>query len=64
MRRIRLHDMRNTCASLLLAQQVPPRVMEILGHSRLSATMDLYGHVMPTALNDAGSAVQRAQDGP
>ena len=63
-RRIRLHDMRHTCASLLLAQQVPPRVvMEILGHSQLSMTMDLYSHVMPTALTDAATAVQRALDG-
>ena len=57
-RRIRLHDMRHTCASLLLAQHVPPRiVMEILGRSQLSMTMDLYSHVMPTALTDAAGAV-------
>ncbi len=64
-RRIRLHDLRHTCASLLLAQGVAPRVvMEVLGHAQLSVTMDLYSHVMPTALNDAAKAVQRALDGP
>jgi integrase len=47
-RRIRFHDLRHTCASLLLAQNVPARVvMEILGHSQLAMTTDLYSHVMP-----------------
>lgn len=46
-RRVRLHDLRHTCASMLLAQGVPPRVvMEVLGHSALEGTMTIYGHVM------------------
>ncbi|MBI4942192.1 MAG: site-specific integrase [Actinobacteria bacterium] len=58
LRRIRVHDMRHTCASLLLAQGVPPRVvMEILGHSQISITMETYAHVMPTAMRDAADAV-------
>jgi integrase len=60
-RRIRFHDLRHTCASLLLAQGVPPRVvMDVLGHSQLSITMDLYSHVMPSALRDAAVAMDRA----
>ncbi|WP_208293009.1 tyrosine-type recombinase/integrase [Naumannella halotolerans] len=60
-RRIRFHDLRHTCASLLLAQGVPPRVvMEVLGHSQLAITMDLYSHVMPTALREAADAIDRA----
>lgn len=52
----RFHDLRHTAASLLLAQGVHPRVvMEILGHSRISLTMDTYSHVMPAALSDAAS---------
>jgi integrase len=48
---MRVHDLRHTCASLLLAQGVHPRVvMETLGHSQISITMDTYSHVMP-ALN-------------
>ncbi|MGB3187315.1 MAG: site-specific integrase [Ornithinimicrobium sp.] len=55
--RIRFHDLRHTCASLLLAQGVSPRVvMEMLGHTQLSMTTDLYGHVMPTALRAAADA--------
>ena len=61
LRRIRFHDLRHTCASLLLAQGVQPRVvMEVLGHSQLSVTMDLYSHVMPTALREAAEAADRA----
>ena len=45
---MRIHDLRHTSASLLLAQGVHPRVvMEILGHSQISITMDTYSHVMP-----------------
>jgi integrase len=52
--RQRFHDLRHCCASLLLAQGVPPRVaMEILGHSQISLTMDTYSHVMPTARREA-----------
>jgi integrase len=58
LRRIRFHDLRHTCASLLFAQGVPPRVvMDLLGHSTLSITTDLYAHVMPSTLTDAATAM-------
>jgi integrase len=45
---MRIHDLRHTCATLLLAQGVHPRVvMETLGHSQYSLTMDTYSHVLP-----------------
>ena len=45
---IRYHDLRHTAATLLLVQEVDPRtIMETLGHSRISMTMDTYAHVMP-----------------
>jgi integrase len=51
---MRFHDLRHTCASLLLAQKVAPRVvMEILGHSQISLTMNTYSHVMPVLERDA-----------
>ena len=63
-RRIRFHDLRHTCASLLLAQGVPPRVvMDVLGHSQFAMTTDLYSHVMPTALREAADAMDRALGG-
>jgi integrase len=41
-------DLRHTCATLLLARGVSPRaVMDILGHSGISVTMNIYGHVIP-----------------
>ncbi|MEU5794879.1 site-specific integrase [Streptomyces sp. NPDC047813] len=43
---IRLHDTRHGCASLLFAAGVAPRtVMEILGHSQIAVTMNVYTHV-------------------
>ena len=44
----RFHDLRHTCATLLLEGGVHHRVvMEILGHSSISTTLDLYSHVSP-----------------
>lgn len=52
----RFHDLRHAAASLLLAQGVAPRVvMDILGHSQMATTMDLYSHVMPAAHEDAAA---------
>lgn len=46
LRRVRLHDLRHSCVSLLLALGVSPRVvMEIVGHSAIEMTMNVYGHV-------------------
>ena len=46
--RLRFHDLRHSCATLLLVQNVPPRVvMEILGHSDITMTMNTYTHVLP-----------------
>lgn len=47
-RRIRLHDLRHTHATLLIAAGVPAKVVaERLGHSRASFTIDSYQHVLP-----------------
>ncbi len=52
--RRRFHDLRHSCATLLLAQGVSPRVvMEILGHSQISLTMNTYTHVLPELRQDA-----------
>ena len=45
-RRVPLHGLRHTCVSLLLALGIHPRVvMEIVGHSAIEMTMNVYGHV-------------------
>lgn len=60
-RRIRFHDLRHTCASLLLAEGVPMRaIMEILGHSAMAITSDIYAHVMPSAHTNAATAIDNA----
>ena len=58
---MRFHDLRHSCASLLLAQGVAPRVvMETLGHSRISVTLDTYTHVLPALQREAADAMDRA----
>jgi len=45
---IRLHDARHSHASILLKQNVHPKVVqERLGHANIAITMDIYSHVMP-----------------
>ena len=47
--RVRFHDLRHSCASLLLAEGVHPKVVqEMLGHSTISVTMDTYSHTLPS----------------
>jgi integrase len=51
---IRFHDLRHSAASLLLSNGVHPKIVqEILGHSQISMTMDIYSHVLPTMHQDA-----------
>jgi integrase len=57
---VRLHDLRHTAASLLLAQGVPARlVMEILGHSQIALTMNTYSHVAPEVSHEAAERMAR-----
>jgi len=45
---VRVHDLRHTAATLLLARGVHPKVVqELLGHSTISLTLDIYSHVTP-----------------
>ena len=51
---IRLHDLRHTHASLLLAQEASMKlVSERLGHARIDMTMDIYAHLLPAVDSDA-----------
>jgi integrase len=60
-RRVRLHDGRHTAATLLLASGVHPRVvMELLGHSAMSTTTDIYSHVMPALAQEAAERMNSA----
>lgn len=57
----RVHDLRHTAATLLIAQGQHARViMEVLGHSQIAVTMNVYGHVMDSQLRSAADAVTEA----
>jgi integrase len=55
---IRFHDLRHTAATLLLEQGVHPKIVsEMLGHSTIAITLDLYSHVTPTMQEQAAAAM-------
>ncbi len=57
---VRLHDTRHGCASLLFAAGVAPRtVMEILGHSQIAVTMNVYTHVSDDTRREAMGHMDR-----
>ena len=56
---IRFHDLRHTCATLLLGRGVHPKfVQSLLGHASIEITLNTYSHVMP----EMGDAVALAMD--
>lgn len=61
---IRFHDLRHTAATLCLKAKVPPKVVsEMLGHSQVSVTMNVYSHVMPDMQRDATAALDAVLGG-
>jgi len=64
LRPMRFHDLRHSCATLLLVQGVSPRVvMEILGHSQINVTMNTYSHVLPDLQRDAAARLDELLTG-
>lgn len=58
---MRYHHLRHGAASLMAAQGVPPRVaMEVLGHSQISTTMNIYAHVAPESQRLAADSMATA----
>lgn len=63
--RIRLHDLRHTHATLLLAAGLNAKVVsERLGHSSVSFTLDTYAHVIPGMQPDAAERFMGLVFGP
>ncbi len=57
----RFHDLRHTCATLLLTKNVNPKVVsEMLGHSNIAITLDTYSHVLPNMQDSAARALEEA----
>lgn len=58
---IRFHDLRHTCATLLLGRNVNPKIVsEMLGHANISITLDTYSHVLPNMQESAIRALEDA----
>jgi len=56
---IRLYDLRHTCATLLLAQGVNPKIVsERLGHASVTLTLDTYSHILPDMQKEASSKLE------
>jgi integrase len=48
-RRLRLHDLRHRSAALLISLGAHPKaIQERLGHSSITVTLDVYGHLFPS----------------
>ena len=59
--KVRIHDLRHTAATLLLLQGVNPRtVMELLGHSDVTMTLNTYSHVLVSLKEDAARRMDTA----
>lgn len=57
---IRFHDLRHTCATLLLMDgEHPKMVQELLGHEKISTTLDMYSHVIPTMHKESARRMDR-----
>ena len=55
LRPIRFHDLRHTCASLLVAKNINMKIIQVwLGHSNMSTTADIYSHLDANATGEAG----------
>ena len=55
---IRFHDLRHTCATLLLGRGVHPKIVqELLGHATIAMTLDNYSHYLPSMGDQASGAM-------
>ncbi len=61
---IRFHDLRHTCATLLLESGVQAKtVQEMLGHANIALTLQTYAHVLPSMRSDAAAKMDEALGG-
>ncbi len=56
---VRFHDLRHTCATLLLSRGVHPKfVQELLGHASITITLDRYSHWIPSMGDQTARAME------
>jgi integrase len=58
---MKLHDLRHTCATLLLSRGVHPKfVQELLGHASIAMTLNRYSHWIPSMGDQTARAMEAA----
>ena len=61
LKHIRFHDLRHSCASVMLANNVPMKqIQEWLGHSTFQTTADIYAHLDFTSKLSSANAISNA----
>ena len=61
LKHIRFHDLRHSCASLLVASKVPMKnIQEWLGHSNFNTTADIYSHLDYSSKYESANAINQA----
>jgi integrase len=61
---VRFHDLRHSAATIALSQGVHPKIVsEMLGHSKISLTLDVYSHSLPTLQVEAADRIASALAG-
>jgi integrase len=61
---LRFHDLRHTCAALLIAADAHPKaIQEHLGHRDIQTTFNVYGHLLPSAQEALAAALDSAYAG-
>jgi integrase len=61
---LRLHDLRHACASLLPEQGVHLKVIqELLGHSSINMTANVYGHIHETTMKEVANKMDKILGG-
>ena len=57
---VRFHDLRHSAATILLSMGVNVKIVqEMLGHSRVGMTLDVYSHVLPGMQEDAAERISK-----
>jgi hypothetical protein len=63
-RRRHNHDLRHTCASLLIAQGAHPKaIQDHLGHKDIQTTFNVYGRLLPSVHEALGASLDAAYEG-
>ena len=58
-KQVRFHDLRHTCATLLIGKNIHAKIVqELLGHSTITTTLNTYSHVLPTMQDQAAEAME------